>query len=215
LEDWEAARRRLISRLRRDVSNLRVLDAMADVPRHIFIPELQRGSSYEDRPLPIGQGQTISAPHMVAIMCDVLDLKPGQRVLEVGAGLGYHAAVMAYLVRPGGKVVAVERIRSLAEQARINLSEGGYPEVEVVQGDGTGGHLPGAPYDRISVACAAPDVPPPLFEQLSEGGKIVIPVGRFSQKLYLVEKVGGKMKKKYCGNVVFVPLIGKHGFPER
>jgi protein-L-isoaspartate(D-aspartate) O-methyltransferase len=213
LENWEVKRKKLIDHLSRQDIDTRVLGVMEEVPRHVFLPESHRKSAYEDSPQSIGHGQTISAPHMVAIMCDILDLKPGLKVLEIGAGWGYHAAVMASLVRPGGSVVAVERIESLAVKARENLEECGYGEVEVVVGDGTGGYGRGAPYDRISVACAAPDVPSPLFEQLAEGGKLVLPEGRYSQKLYLVEKVGGKMKKKYWGDVVFVPLIGEYGFP--
>lgn len=198
---------------RRGISK-RVLEAMKKVPRHLFVPPDVRKFAYEDRPLPIGEGQTISAPHMVAMMCEYLDLQKGHKVLEIGGGCGYHAAVMAELVGKEGKVITVERIESLADRAKQNLKLTGYDDVvEVVVGDGTLGYPPEAPYDRISVACAAPSVPPPLKEQLKIKGKMVIPVGSHSQILYLVKKKGedGFDMEKLC-EVVFVPLIGKHGF---
>ena len=138
MENWEVKRKKLIDHLRRQNIDERVLGAMEEVPRHVFLPESHHSGAYEDRPQSIGHGQTISAPHMVAIMCGILDLKPGHKVLEIGAGWGYHAAVMANLVRPGGSVVAVERIENLAVRARENLAECGCGDVEVVNGDGTG-----------------------------------------------------------------------------
>jgi len=199
MDRWKKERDELIRHLHRQVDDERVLDAMARVPRHMFLPRQHQASAYEDRPLPIGDGQTISAPHMVAIMCQLLDLRPGQRVLEVGAGWGYHAAVLAALVRPGGQVVAIERLGGLAAQARENLRTVGFPEAEVVGGDGTLGWPDLAPYDRISVACAAPAVPPPLFEQLAEGGKMVIPVGEYQQR-------PGRWKKYTGGTWCSSPL---------
>jgi len=212
MDDRGQAQKKLIERLKLQGTSDRVLEAMGAVPRHLFVPERLRRKAYEDCPQPIGSGQTISAPHMVAIMCDLLELRSGHSVMEIGAGCGYHAAVIAKLVSPDGEVVSVERIESLAMQARENLKTCDITGVEVVVCDGTEGFPQKAPYDRISVACAAPDVPAPLFEQLTDGGKIVIPEGRYSQKLYVVEKVRGKMKKKFWGDVVFVPLIGKYGF---
>jgi protein-L-isoaspartate(D-aspartate) O-methyltransferase len=211
--DLEKERRQLIKGLRSrhpDIQD-RVLDAMVRVPRHSFMHESEQRFAYADNPLSIGEGQTISAPHMVAIMCNLLELEPGQKVLEVGGGCGYHAAVMAELVRPGGHIYTTERIPSLGEFARKNLANTGYEDVTVIIEDGSQG-LPGlAPFDRISVACSAPEVPEVLVEQLAAGGKMVIPVGRYMQELYLVTKSNG-VKKEAKGGVVFVPLVGKYGF---
>jgi protein-L-isoaspartate(D-aspartate) O-methyltransferase len=185
---------------------------MAKVPRHRFVPESSLRYSYDDIPLPIGEGQTISAPSMVGIMCDVLDIKDGNTVLEIGTGLGYHAAVMSVLAG-SGKVYTVERKAGLVEKARHILKELGYDNVEVFLSDGSEGLPQHAPYDRISVAAAAPDIPQPLIEQLKDGGRMVIPVGHYFQELNLVEKVDGKVNTYYKGGVAFVPLVGKYGFP--
>jgi len=192
----------------------RVISAMSRVPREMFLPDLLQSRAYDDTPLPIGRGQTISAPHMVAIMCTILDLQPGMNVLEVGGGSGYHAAVMAELVRPGGHVYAVERIAELAEEARSNLARAGVENVTIVQSDGSLGLPEHAPYDRISVAATAPSIPEPLKQQLKSGGKMVIPVGRDSQELYLVTRKNGFSVVRKMG-VIFVPLIGEEGFNER
>ncbi|MCD4845204.1 MAG: protein-L-isoaspartate O-methyltransferase [Methanosarcinales archaeon] len=211
--DFKDQRTRLIQNLRsreKEISN-RVLDAMEQVPRHLFIPEKERKNAYADHPLSIGSGQTISAPHMVAIMCSLLDLRPGQKVLEVGCGMGYHAAVMAQLIRPGGHVYAVERIEVLGKSAKKNLLESGIEDVTVVIEDGSQGLPRQAPFDRISVACTAPEIPDILIEQLTSGGKMVIPVGQYMQELYLVTRSNGIIKEKK-GGVIFVPLIGKYGF---
>jgi protein-L-isoaspartate(D-aspartate) O-methyltransferase len=184
---------------------------MEKVPRHLFVHEKERRYAYFDQPLSIDHGQTISAPHMVAIMCTCLDLQSGQKVLEVGGGCGYHAAVMAELVGPEGHVFSIERIPELAEFARQNLLSSGYDNVTMIVEDGSQG-LPGqAPFDRISVACSAPDVPDVLVEQLITGGKMVIPVGGYVQELYLVTRTNGVIKEPK-GGVIFVPLIGKYGF---
>ena len=211
--DLEKERRQLIKGLRSrhpDIQD-RVLDAMVRVPRHSFMHESEQRFAYADNPLSIGEGQTISAPHMVAIMCNLLELEPGQKVLEVGGGCGYHAAVMAELVRPGGHIYTIERIPSLGEFARKNLAKTGYEDVTVIIEDGSLGLPSLAPFDRISVACSAPEVPDVLVEQLAAGGKMVIPVGRYMQELYLVTKLNG-VKKEAMGGVVFVPLVGKYGF---
>ncbi len=184
---------------------------MARVPRHRFVPKDMERFAYDDVPLPIGDGQTISAPSMVAIMCDVLDIRDGMSVLEVGTGWGYHAAIMSILAG-SGKVYTVERKAYLTEKARQILKELGYDNVEVFVGDGSEGLPQYAPYDRISVACAAPDIPGPLVDQLKDGGKMVIPVGQYYQDLYLVEKVDGKINSYNKGGVAFVPLVGKYGF---
>ena len=191
-----------------------VISAMSRVPREMFLPDLLQSRAYDDTPLPIGQGQTISAPHMVAIMCTILDLQPGMNVLEVGGGSGYHAAVMAELVRPGGHVYAVERIAELAEAARSNLARAGVENVTVIHSDGSLGLPEHSPYDRISVAATAPSIPEPLKQQLKSGGRMVLPVGRDSQELYLVTRKNGFSVERKMG-VIFVPLIGQEGFKER
>ena len=186
--------------------------AMLKVPRHIFIPEDRRHLAYRDTPIPIDAGQTISAPHMVAMMAEALQLAPGQKVLEIGAGPGYNAAVMAELVGGGGEIITVERHPSLAEGAASALKEAGYHNVTVVVGDGSLGYPEAAPYDRISVTCGAPYVPEPLLEQLKEGGLMVIPVGgRDFQSLQRVRKKEGGTESEDLGAVVFVPLIGEKG----
>lgn len=175
------------------------------------MPKDMERFAYDDVPLSIGDGQTISAPSMVAIMCDVLDIRDGMKVLEVGAGLGYHAAIMSILAGTG-KVYTVERKAYLAEQACQILKELGYDNVEVFVCDGSEGLPQHAPYDRISVACAAPAIPHPLVEQLKDRGKMAIPIGQYYQDLYLVEKVDGKINTYNKGGVAFVPLVGKYGF---
>jgi protein-L-isoaspartate(D-aspartate) O-methyltransferase len=192
----------------------RVLSAMSRVRRELFVPEYLKSRAYDDTPLSIGLNQTISAPHMVAIMCYYLDLHPGMIVLEVGGGSGYHAAVMADMVGPEGHVYSVERISELAARARDNLEKAGVENVTVVEADGSLGLPEHAPYDRISVAAAAPSVPEPLKEQLKVGGKMVLPVGQDYQELYLLTKKNGIYAERKMG-VIFVPLIGKEGFQEK
>ncbi len=206
-------RKRMVEKLKEELGiSERVAKAMLKVPRHLFVPPQYSNEAYYDYPLPIGYGQTISAPHMVAIMCDLLDLLPGQKVLEVGGGSGYHAAVVAELVGEGGKVIMIERIPELAERAKKTLRSLGYDNVEVIVGDGSEGYESEAPYDRIYVTAAAPDVPEPLVEQLKIGGKMVIPIGSEIQTLYVIEKDEKGIKKKRWGSVRFVPLLGKYGF---
>ncbi len=202
----------MIKRLRGMVGE-NVTEAMEAVPREFFVPDDHKREAYDDTPLPIGRGQTISAPHMVAIMCHILDLRLGMKVLEVGAGCGYHAAVMARLVGESGHVYAIERIAELAFKARENLARAGAKNVTVIHGDGSRGLPEHAPFDRISVAASAPKIPPPLKDQLKPGGKLVIPVGSLDQQLMLVTRDDGFEVKRYMG-VIFVPLIGEHGFPE-
>lgn len=201
----------LIDELRQHGISELVLEAMRKVPRHLFILEKEQKNAYVDTPLPIGWNQTISAPHMVAIMCDLLDIHNGMKILEIGAGSGYHAAVMGILAGKG-HVYAVEIIESLASFARDNLKKAGITNVTVIVEDGSLGLARFAPYDRISVACAAPEILEPLTMQLKKGGKLVIPVGKHYQELYLVTKIDG-LKREAKGGVVFVPLVGKKGFP--
>lgn len=191
-----------------------VISAMSRVPRELFLPVALQSRAYDDTPLPIGQGQTISAPHMVAIMCDLLDLHPKMTVLEVGGGSGYHAAVMAEMVVPNGWVYSVERKPELVAAARRNLEKAGIANVTMVEADGSLGLPEHAPYDRISVAATAPKVPEPLKQQLKVGGKMVLPVGRDYQELYLVTRKNGFSVEEKMG-VIFVPLIGKEGFREQ
>ncbi len=190
-----------------------VIAAMSRVPRELFVSDYLRVKSYCDTPLPISHNQTISAPHMVAIMCDLLDLRAGMKVLEVGGGSGYHAAVMAELVGSQGHIYSVERIGKLADLARNNLKLAGIENVTVVEADGSIGLAKYAPYDRISVAASAPAVPEPLKQQLKIGGKMVLPVGQDYQELVLVTRINGFVTEKKMG-VIFVPLIGEQGFKE-
>jgi protein-L-isoaspartate(D-aspartate) O-methyltransferase len=210
---FEEMRKRLIKGLEFYISEEKVRKAMLCVPRHKFVPEYERKEAYTDEPLEIGYGQTISAPHMVAIMCELLELFEGHKVLEIGSGSGYNAAVMGELVGKSGHVYTVERIEPLVHFARENLKETGYNNVTVILEDGSKGYSLCAPYDRITVTCAAPRIPEPLLEQLKPGGIMVIPVGNYSQELIRIKKDSeGKIHKEKKGGVVFVPLIGKYGF---
>jgi len=196
----------------RGIRDERVLEAMARVPRHEFVQPDQRDEAYEDHPLPIGEGQTISQPFVVAAMLEALALRPEDVALEVGTGSGYETAVLAELVR---KVYSIERIASLAERARVVLARLGYSNVTVVHGDGSQGLLEVAPFDAIVVSAAAPRLPKPLMDQLRDGGRLVIPVGSgFAQELQLVRKIGDSSTILYLDGVRFVPLIGRDGFRE-
>lgn len=211
--EYEEERQRLIDSLREQGIGEKVLEAMNTVPRHLFIPPNLKSAAYYDSPLPIGDNQTISAPHMVAIMCDLLEIKRGDKILEIGAGSGYNAAVMAELTGPEGKIYSIERIPALAEFAKGNLLKGRYDNVTVIVGDGSVGYEEQAPYDRICVTSAAPSVPDPLVEQLKVDGIMVIPVGQYTQSLLLVKKQpDGSIKETDRGGVIFVPLVGKYGF---
>lgn len=213
---FEEEREKMVSRLRQRgyISSDKVEKAMLSVPRHLFVPDHVRSRAYVDSPQPIGHDQTISAPHMVAMMVEELDLKKGHKVLEIGGGRGYHAAVISELVGTQGKVISMELLESLAKKAKESLKKAEYLNVEVIQGDGSIGYEPGSPYDRISVACGAPSIPPPLLRQLKINGKILIPIGgSFYQNLILAEKTSkNKIKKKDLGGVLFVPLKGEYGY---
>ncbi len=216
MSDLEEGRNRLVDSLVRRgyVSSKAVEKAMRRVPREEFLPQDLKDEAYVDTPLPIGEGQTISAPHMVAIMAEQLDLSPGQKVLEIGSGSGYHAAVCAELIAPDGHIYTIERIPSLATFAEDNLKRTGYANlVTVIFGDGSKGLPEKAPFDRIFVAAGAPDIPTPLTDQLADGGKLILPVGgRYYQDLIKVERKGKKLVKENMGGCVFVPLIGEHGY---
>lgn len=204
------------------IKSEKVKRALLSVPRELFVPENLRAYAYVDTPLPIGYGQTISAIHMVAIMTEALDLEPGMKVLEVGTGSGYQAAVIAEIVAKQdptkrGLVISIERIPELAEFATRNLERAGYSQfVRVVVGDGTKGYPGEAPYDRILVTAGAPRVPQPLLEQLKAPGKLVIPVGdRYVQRLLALEKKeSGEVVEEWGIECVFVPLIGEYGWRE-
>ncbi|MEW5760035.1 MAG: protein-L-isoaspartate O-methyltransferase [Candidatus Thermoplasmatota archaeon] len=212
--DYASRRKALVRSLveRGYISKENVIKAMEKVERHIFVPEHLREYAYYDQPLEIGHGQTISAPHMVGIMVEKLELEEGNKVLEIGGGSGYHAAVVAEIIG-NGHVYTVERIEELGRRAKENLKNAGLEnKVSVFVGDGSLGLQEHAPYDRIFVSCASPSIPPPLIEQLRDPGKLLIPVGRDYQELILFEKSFGKIIKKNYGGCVFVPLIGKYGF---
>ncbi len=194
----------------RDKFEARVLDALAKVPRHRFVPDDQEKYAYKNRPLPIGYGQTISQPYIVALMTDLLNVKPGQRVLEIGTGSGYQAAILAEL---GAQVYTIEIVEPLGKRAEAVLAAEGYDNVTVRVGDGYYGWEVHAPFDAIIVTAAASHVPPPLVRQLKPGGRMVIPVGAqfLTQHLQLVEKeADGSVISKQILPVRFVPLTGGH-----
>lgn len=196
----------------RGVKDQRVLAAMRKVPRHEFLPEVIRGMAYGDHALPLGEGQTMSQPYMVALMTELLGLQGTERVLEIGTGSGYQAAVLAELCE---KVYTVERVKTLAEKARATLDRLGYKSVAIKVYDGTYGWKDMAPFDAIMVTAGAPDIPAPLVEQLKEGGRMVIPVGeRYGQLLVKVVKTAEAIITEKSIPCVFVPLIGNHGWKE-
>ena len=190
----------------RDITHSRVLRAMEKVPRHEFVPESVRAHAYEDRPLPIGYGQTISQPFIVAFMTAQLDPQPGEKVLEVGTGSGYQAAILAEL---GAQVYTIEILEPLADTAAATLRRLGYTNVQVRVGDGYLGWPEAAPFDAIMVTCAPDHVPPPLVEQLREGGRMIIPVGPPGlQQLVVLRKKEGKLERRAVLPVLFVPMTG-------
>jgi protein-L-isoaspartate(D-aspartate) O-methyltransferase len=194
----------------RGVRNPRVLAAMREIPRHLFIPPPYDRSAYEDSPLPIGNGQTISQPYIVALMTELLKPEPDDNVLEIGTGCGYQAAILAKLVR---NVTSVERIPAVADLARSNLTALGISNVEIQTADGTLGYPENAPYNGIIITAATPSVPKPLIEQLAENGRLVAPVGgREIQELVVLSRSGGIISQELHGGVRFVPLIGEHGW---
>ena len=218
---YEKARKEMVNVIQRDVEATRgylgkeklgenVIDAMGSVQRHAFVPLLGRIYAYENRPLSIGYGQTISQPYIVAIMTDLLDLKSSDRVLEIGTGSGYQAAVLAEIVK---EVYTIEVIRELGISATKRLKKLGYKNIKTRIGDGYYGWKAHAPYDAIIVTAAAGNIPPPLFKQLKPGGKMIIPVKSFSQVQHLIlisKDESGAMTTRQILPVRFVPLTGKH-----
>jgi protein-L-isoaspartate(D-aspartate) O-methyltransferase len=194
----------------RGISDQRLLAAMEKVPRHRFVPESEQSMAYDDMPAPIGAGQTISQPYMVALMTELLRLEGPERVLEIGTGSGYQAAILAELA---AEVCSVERFESLAGRAGALLTDLGYHNVNVIVGDGTMGYPEAAPYDRIIVTAAAPKIAQPWLDQLADGGRLVLPLGeRWTQVLTVVVKHGDSFEQESHGGCVFVPLVGEHGW---
>jgi protein-L-isoaspartate(D-aspartate) O-methyltransferase len=197
---------------RRGITDTRVLAAMRKVPRHRFVEEALRDRAYGDHPLPIGDGQTISQPYMVAAMTQLLRLTGSEKVLEIGTGSGYQTAILAELTR---RVCSVERLPALAIRARRILEELGYTNAVVKTADGTYGWQDEAPFDRVLVTAGAPAVPTPLFQQLAEGGRMVVPIGDSqSQTLHVVDKVDGQMRTSTDCGCVFVKLVGRYGWED-
>jgi protein-L-isoaspartate(D-aspartate) O-methyltransferase len=209
-EDYAERRRRMVAEQlkSRDIHDPQVLEVMSRVPRHELVPPESRSSAYGDHPVPIGEGQTISQPYIVALMTQILNPKPEHRVLEVGTGSGYQAAVLAELV---SQVYTIEIVPFLAERARKDLKRLGYTNIEVRQGDGYEGWPELAPFDLIVVTAAAPTVPEPLLDQLAEKGRLVMPVGAFQgfQTLELITRNKDKFERKRITGVRFVPMTGK------
>ena len=202
----------MIERLEREVPDEKTIEAMKRVPREAFVPDVSRHLAYEDIPLPIGEHQTISQPYVVALMVRALELRRSDRVLEIGTGSGYQAAVLADLA---SEVVSVERLASLADSARESLQSLGYHNIEVVQAESRLGWPAQAPYDAIIVAAAAPKLLRDLMEQLGTGGRLIIPVGsRESQELMKVVRSGDSYSVQTLGSFRFVPLIGEGAWPE-
>jgi protein-L-isoaspartate(D-aspartate) O-methyltransferase len=188
----------------RGVDDPRVLDAMRSVKRHLFVPTASVDEAYEDFPLPIGEGQTISQPYIVALMTELLDTKPTDRVLEVGTGSGYQAAVLSRLV---ADVYSIEIVKSLSERAGEELAKQGYSNVHLRVGDGYNGWPEHAPFDGIVVTAAPPEIPQKLVDQLADGGRMVVPVGTNYQELLLIEKKGSEITKRVITAVRFVPMV--------
>ncbi len=212
MEDYEKARERMVAEqlVPRGIADDRVLTAMGSVARHRFVEMGQEAIAYSDRPLPIGHHQTISQPYIVARMTESLELEPDDRVLEIGTGSGYQAAVLAEL---GQKVYTIEKIEPLLKRAQNILADLGYDNVVSKRHDGTQGWPERAPFDAILVTAGAPDVPKPLMDQMAEGGRMIIPLGdQTLQELVRVTKTNGKARKEKLGGCRFVPLRGEHGW---
>jgi protein-L-isoaspartate(D-aspartate) O-methyltransferase len=211
VEFAEVRARMVVEQLaRRGIHDQRVLDAMGRVPREAFVAPGDRWRAYADQALPIGEGQTISQPYIVALICQALELAGDERVLDVGTGSGYQAAVLAELA---GEVHSIERIPELADRARDSLARAGYECVRVHVGDGTLGLTAHAPFDGIAVAAAAPDIPTPLWEQLREGARIVLPIGDLRvQELRVIERTPDGPRVIESVPARFVPLLGEKGY---
>jgi len=213
--NFSALRKKMVEEqlIPRGIKDKKVLEAFQKVPRHNFVPKRYLDSAYGDFPLSIGEGQTISQPYMVALMTECLGLSGGETILEIGAGSGYQAAILAELA---SRVYTVERVVSLAEGARTCLKNLDYKNIRIEIGDGTRGWPEFAPYEGIVVTAAAPDIPKPLIEQLRIKGKLVIPIGgSFNQMLTVITKHKDRIETKQICGCVFVPLLGKYGWKEK
>jgi protein-L-isoaspartate(D-aspartate) O-methyltransferase len=213
-DPWQVARDRMVETqiAARGITDARVLSAMRKVPRHLFVPEEVRAAAYGDHPLPIGHGQTISQPYIVAMMTSLLQIHPDDRVLEIGTGSGYQAAILGILAK---EVISFERIPEVARLAQKNLAVSSTRAVRVITGDGTRGYPERAPYDGVLITAATPSIPPPLIDQLAEGGRLVAPVGsRDLQELIRLTRKEKDLLRESFGGVVFVPLLGEHGWEE-
>jgi protein-L-isoaspartate(D-aspartate) O-methyltransferase len=196
----------------RGIADQNVLSAMSKIPRHLFIPPEKSDCAYDDGPLSIGEGQTISQPYIVALMTQCLQIGENEKILEIGTGSGYQMSILLELTR---NVYSMERLPSLAQKARKNLTALGHKDLQIRVGDGTCGWSEEAPFDGIIVTSGAPDVPPALKQQLAEGGRLVIPAGsRYTQTLYTITRKGNTFHQEEITPCVFVPLIGKHGWEE-
>jgi protein-L-isoaspartate(D-aspartate) O-methyltransferase len=212
VDEFAAVRRTMVEDQirKRGIASRRVLDAMLSVPRHEFVPEQFRADAYADKPLPIGEGQTISQPFMVGAMTEALELTGAERVLEIGTGSGYQSAVLSLLAH---EVISIESHTSLAFAAQERLGRLGYANVHIHNGDGSLGFAEAAPYDAILITAAAPEIPPLLASQLSEGGRLVIPVGsQENQELLQARKDGGTLHSRVLFDCRFVPLLGRYGW---
>jgi protein-L-isoaspartate(D-aspartate) O-methyltransferase len=210
--DWAVLRKRMVDEqlIPRGIKNKRVLDAFYKVERHKFIPEALRMSAYADFPVPIGEGQTISQPYIVALMTECLDLGGEEKVLEIGTGSGYQTAILAELTQ---EVYSIERFKKLAESAKATLNNLDYKNINIKISDGTLGWPEMGPFDRIIITAASPCIPSPLIEQLKESGKIALPLGEsFSQVLTIVEKKKEQLESREVCGCIFVPLVGKYGW---
>jgi len=207
--DWDALRRQMVdAQIRaRDIRSEAVLQAMTRVPRHLFVPQALRAYAYEDRPLPIGQGQTISQPYIVGYMTDVLQLEPSHNVLEIGTGSGYQSAVLAHIVR---QVYSIEIVPELAEAARRALADSGFHNVDVRTGDGYRGWPEHAPFDRIIVTAAPPQIPDALVAELAVGGIMVVPVGTDNQEIVIITRTAKGVTEKRTIGVKFVPMAKRN-----
>lgn len=210
MKNHDVSRKHMVEHqiISRGVKDNRVLDAMLKVPRHLFVGEDLQDLAYSDQPLPIGEGQTISQPYMVALMTELLRLKGEEKVLEIGTGSGYQTAVLAELAR---EVYTIEIVENLAQKAKKLLEDLGYQNIWLKTGDGYFGWEEYAPFDVIIVTCGPDDVPQPLVDQLTEDGRLVIPVGYAYQILTILEKIRGKLRKRESISCRFVPMTGEHG----
>ena len=214
IKEWQHERERMVKEqiIARKVKDKRVIEAMKKVPRHVFVDKIYYHQAYNDYPLPVGHGQTISQPYMVAVMTELLELKGEEKVLEIGTGSGYQTAILSLLC---SKVYTMERISELTQKARSRLDHLGFRNVGFMVGDGSIGWRDYAPYDGIMVTAGAPDIPNSLIEQLAENGRLVIPVGNeHYQVLNVVRKRKGSIYRKEHFECTFVPLLGKEGWKQ-